>query len=98
EHQRRFTSLDDFDHAAGLQILGDEFVHAARRGAIPPAGPVASAADDVDDAARIRSIEPARVLHQRSDALVAFREEIAEVMRNLSRENIADRLEGTLGE
>src|SRR6185503_11617436 len=98
EHQCRFAARDDIDHAAGLEVLGNELVRAARRRVVPPAGPVASAADDAHDATRVSPVEAAGVLNTGRDTLSAFTVEVPEVVRNLRAEDIANGLERRLGQ
>src|SRR5882672_6080870 len=98
EGESGFAALNDIHHAAALQIFGDEFVHAAGRGVVPAARPIARAADDADDTARVRTIESAGIFDAWRDALRAFAVEMAEVVRNLGAKNIANGLERGLGE
>ena len=68
DHDRRFAALDHVDHASGVQALGDELVGVAGRVAVPAAEPVARAADDRDDAARVGAVESRGVFDARGDA------------------------------
>ena len=98
EGERRFATLDDIHHAPGLTIGSDELVRAADWRVVPAAGPITCATDDAHDAARIGRIEIARILDTRSDALLALAIKVAEVVRNLGLENIAQGFVRRLGE
>ena len=56
-HNRRLTALDDIDHAAGLQVFGDEFVYRSCFETIPAPKPVAGATNHRHHTARIIAVQ-----------------------------------------
>src|SRR5207248_801660 len=87
------AALDDVDQAAVLQVGGDEAIGLWGTGAIPAAGPVAGAADDRNNAPRVRAIQPGGVLDPGSHAALSLCVEVPEIVRDLGAEDVAARLE-----
>src|SRR4051794_11273232 len=96
DHHSRLAAVDYLDHASLREVRRDEAIGAARRGAVPAAGPIAGAADDGDDAPGIRPSEPRGVLDTGGHAALPFGVKMTEVVRDLRLVDVTAGLQGRL--
>ena len=98
KHDGGLALLDHVHHAALVEVFADEVVQSAAARAVPAAGPIARAGDDRNDATRVGGIEARGVLDSRHNAVLAFANDVAKVVRNLGAEHVAAGFETRLSQ